>query len=86
MIPSVGSIVHYVSEGTPVRADGTQKYPSKCVAATVTEVGDDHTVGLFVMNPSGTFHHPLALGGAVFDDDDDPAQRQGGSWHWPERA
>jgi hypothetical protein len=86
MKPSISRAVHYVSEGSPVLPDGTQKYASECIAAVVTEVSDDHTVGLFVMNPAGTFHRPLALGGSVFDDDDDPSQRQGGSWHWPERA
>lgn len=37
--PTVGRIVHYVSHGTPVRADGSQAYPSLCRAAIVTEVG-----------------------------------------------
>lgn len=39
MKPSVGRIVHYVSEGSPVRADGTQKYTKQCRAAVMTTVG-----------------------------------------------
>lgn len=39
MKPSVGRVVHYVSHGTPPRADGSQMYTSQCRAATVTEVG-----------------------------------------------
>lgn len=37
--PSVGRVAHYVSEGSPVRPDGTQKYTRQCRAATITEVG-----------------------------------------------
>lgn len=37
--PSPGRIVHYVSYGTPIRADGSQAYTSQCRAATITEVG-----------------------------------------------
>jgi hypothetical protein len=80
--PSVGRIVHYVSHGSPVLPDGTQAYTSECRAAIVTEVTDPHTVGLMVANPTGQFFRQ----GVVFDDDDDPTQRAGGSWHWPERA
>jgi hypothetical protein len=96
--PFVGRIVHYVSHGTPVRADGSQEFESQCRAAIVTEVywqhtydgvgnkvgpavPDLHAVGLCVLNPTGQFFRQ----GVVFDDDDDPAQRAGGSWHWPER-
>ena len=87
MKPSIGRAVHYVSHGTPPRADGSQAFPAACRAATITEVGDDdHTAGLMVANPTGLFFHSLADGGSVFDDDDDPSQRQGGSWHWPERV
>lgn len=61
--------------------DGSQKYASACRAAMITEVTDDHTVSLFVANPTGQ-HSPQ---GVVFDDDDIAAERKGGSWHWPER-
>lgn len=37
--PSVGRAVHYVSHGSPIRADGSQAFTSRCRAATVTEVG-----------------------------------------------
>lgn len=39
MKPSIGRIVHYVSYGTPIRADGSQAYTQQCRAATVTTVG-----------------------------------------------
>lgn len=48
--PSVGRAVHYVSYGTP-----GGEYQSQCRAATITEVKDDQTVSLFVMNPTGVF-------------------------------
>lgn len=37
--PRVGLVVHYVSEGSPVRSDGSQKYLRACRPSTVTEVG-----------------------------------------------
>ena len=77
MKPSVARTVHYVSYGTP-----GGEYGRECCAAVVTGVEDDHTVDLFVIYPNGTSHKP----GVVFDDDDLPAERKGGSWHWPERV
>lgn len=77
MKPSVGSPVHYTSHGTP-----GGEYGKECRAAIVTEVTDAHTVGLCVLNPTGIFLSREI----VFDDDDDPAQRKGGTWHWPERV
>lgn len=61
--PSVGRIVHYVSHGTPVRANGTQAYTSQCRAAIITAVHDmdpvpEHGVpyvDLCVFNPEGMF-------------------------------
>ena len=67
--PHVSGLVHYVSHGSPVRADGTQAYASVCRAAIVTEVtevevneqnpaGDGtyrQAVGLMVANPAGQF-------------------------------
>jgi hypothetical protein len=51
--PSIVQAVHYVSLGS---AGG--EYRSECRAAVVTEVDEDgSTVGLFVMNPNGTFHN-----------------------------
>lgn len=85
--PSIGRIVHYVSYGTPPRADGSQVYTSHCRAAIVTEVTEhpdaDGTAGLCVLNPTGQFfnqnvaHAEDKAAGA----EDHP----GGTWHWPER-
>lgn len=82
MTPTVGRVVHYVSHGTPPRADGSQAYESECRAAIITEVpevqGVPQTVGLCVLNPTGMF-----LNRNIPQDEDDHA---GGSWHWPERT
>jgi hypothetical protein len=92
--PSVGRVVHYVSPGTPVRADGTQAFTAQCRAAIVTEVGDPDgadadlgRVGLCVLNPTGQFFHALAAGGCRYADEPDGSGRMpGGTWHWPERV
>lgn len=86
--PSVGRMVHYVSYGTPIRADGTQAYSSQCRAAVITEVWysdarltqPSGTVGLCVLNPSGVFFHDS------IDYCDDEDSRLPGTWHWPERV
>ena len=88
-LPSVGSIVHYVSHGSPVLPDGTQKYLPECRAAIITEVGDYPPdapesargnvavpVGLCVLNPTGQFF----LQGAM----QSQLGHERGSWHWPE--
>ncbi|GAA0969824.1 hypothetical protein GCM10009555_017640 [Acrocarpospora macrocephala] len=81
--PGIGDIVHYVSHGTPPRADGTQSYPPACRAAIVTAVLDPAgqagggIVSLMAVNPEGLFF--LRECSHVF------AEHQvGGSWHWPE--
>lgn len=80
MQPSVGRIVHYVSHGSPVLENGTQRYTSECRAAIVTEVGMGTGVRLAVLNPEGMFftgpipEYPAA------------GERKGGTWHWPERV
>jgi hypothetical protein len=99
--PRVSDRVHYLSRGS---ADGA--YPSQCRAAIVTEVvtaeylgtskvepGYDLMVGLFVMNPEGTYHLNLNGGGCRYDpfttstpgipSSDQPA---GGTWHWAARC
>lgn len=83
MQPSVARTVHYVSHGTPVRADGTQAFASLCRAATVTEVDETNGLwlGLCVINPTGLFFHSLADGGCHYD----PTGQAGGTWHEPER-
>jgi hypothetical protein len=48
--PSIGRIVHYVSYGTP-----GGEYTSQCRAAIITETSPSDTVGLAVLNPTGTF-------------------------------
>jgi hypothetical protein len=90
MQPAIGSIVHYVSYGTP-----GGEYGKECRAAIVTELtGDpDHPdqIGLAVLNPTGMFfnraiqHHEApetdnqAPGGGALN-------HPGGTWHWPEAA
>lgn len=69
----IGSVVHYVSRGS---ADGV--FSPACRAATVTEIHDDDTVSLCVLNPTGiSFHDHL---------EHDEDTRPGGTWHWPETA
>lgn len=89
--PSVGRIVHYVSHGSPVLPDGSQKYKPECRAAIITEVGDyppgvseadkDNIavpVGLCVLNPTGMFFDRGAMQSEL--------GHEGGSWHWPEQV
>jgi len=78
--PSVGRMVHYVSYGTP-----GGEYPSVCRAAIISEVivnpvveGVNETkVSLVVLNPEGLFFNK----NVPYSED-----RQGGTWHWPERV
>lgn len=59
VLPQLGSTVHYVSHGTPHRADGSQAYASQCRAAIVSETpGADGALTLFVINPAGQFYSP----------------------------
>lgn len=80
MKPTVGRIVHYVARGS---ADG--KFPKVCRAAQITEVDGKGHIGLIVANPTGLFFHPIADGGGCPYDDRPSEQRDGGTWHWPER-
>jgi hypothetical protein len=77
----IGKTVHYVSEGSPVKPDGTQKYESTCRAAVITEEnGSD--VGLAVLNPTGFFFNrdvPYDAGGEVPGDSDCPSARNHGN-------
>lgn len=88
--PSVGRIVHYVSHGTPIRADGSQAFTAQCRAAIVTEVTkvpiygsgpetpDVLIVGLCVLNPTGQFFNRGV--------EQDEVHHGGGTWHWPEQV
>ncbi len=78
--PTVADFVHYVARGS---ADG--KFPAVCRAAIVTEVDPDDAgrIGVATINPTGFFFHSLAAGGCEANFVD---HRDGGSWHWPERA
>lgn len=66
-------MVHYVSRGS---AD--MVYLPECRAATITEVHDDETVSLCVMNPNGLYFTSQV----PYDGE----YHHGGTWHWPERA
>lgn len=88
MQPTIGRIVHYVSHGTPPKADGTQAFTSEPRAAIITAVRDgdpvpEHGVpyvDLCVLNPTGLFFNTSV----PFDgSEESPA---GGTWHWPERV
>ena len=82
MTPSVGRIVHYVSYGTPMQANGSQAFTSECRAAIITEVGEETgfgvLVGLCVLNPTGQFFNRGV--------EQDENAHTGGTWHWPERV
>jgi hypothetical protein len=83
--PSVGRVVHYVSYGTP-----GGEYTSQCRAAMVTAVDgpavdpvtlqptESTIVDLCVFTPTGQFFNQ----GCVQMEH----ARDGGTWHWPERA
>jgi hypothetical protein len=84
--PSVGSIVHYTSYGTP-----GGEYGKECRAAIVTAVPDILTGGLYgkvpdvhlcVLNPEGFFFSK----GVQHDDPAGGEAPRGGTWHWPETA
>lgn len=73
-IPSVGRVVHYRAHGSP---NGQHKAADR--AAMITEVTDNETVSLAVMNPTGFFFNQ----GCKLDESETPA---GGTWHWPPRV
>lgn len=100
--PTVGSIVHYVSYGTP-----GGEYPSVCRAAIVTAVPPDDAVSLCVLNPEGMYFNQGVLYAEGRETPGDPecpnreqhgspfrycgcgwieASHRGGTWHWPERV
>lgn len=72
MTPSIGRIVHYQSYGTP----GGEYLPEPR-AAVITEVAEDGSVGLAVLNPTGFFFNR----GVPFAEAPTP-----GHWNWPPRV
>lgn len=79
MSHTVGRAVHYVSHGTPIRADGTQEYQSECRAAIITVIRSPSIVGLAVLNPTGMFFHEAVC--HVERADLDAGHLPGGTWH-----
>lgn len=69
-VPSVGRIVHFVEAGA-------------CRAAIVTDTRDDESIDAVVFSPAGLGYERNA---PHADSSDDPAEREGGTWHWPERV
>lgn len=70
--PSVGRIVHYQSFGTP-----GGEYKSVPRAAVVTQVNDDGSVGLCILNPTGQFFNPVTQ----YSEEPKP-----GCWNWPPKV
>lgn len=70
--PSVGRIVHYQAYGTP-----GGEYKSVPRAAVVTQVNDDGTIGLAILNPTGMFFNPTI----AYSEEPKP-----GCWNWPPRT
>lgn len=70
--PSVGRVVHYQAYGTP-----GGEFQSVPRAAIITEVTDDTTVSVCVLNPTGIFFNQ----GLKYDVEGKP-----GSWRWPPRV
>ncbi|MFE0036846.1 hypothetical protein [Streptomyces sp. NPDC059015] len=93
--PAVGRIVHYVSHGSPVLPDGSQRYEPTRRAAIIAAVpellsegpnsgpeGYVPAVSLAVLNPTGMFFDQEV----PYADPAGPAGLVGGTWHWPERV
>ena len=71
--PSIGRHVHYLAFGTP-----GGEYPAGAHRhAEITQVNDDGTVGLFIVNPTGIFFNISV--------EEDQFMQKPGTWHWPER-
>jgi hypothetical protein len=87
--PGIAAAVHYVSHGTPVRADGSQAFTSCCRAALVTEVHKDgqQDIGLCVLNPTGIFFQERVSRDELPPFDricrGERTEHLGGTWHWP---
>jgi hypothetical protein len=70
--PSIGRTVHYQSYGTP-----GGEYSSVPRAAIITQVGENYSVGLAILNPTGMFFNV----DTPFSTDPKP-----GHWNWPPRV
>ena len=93
--PSVGRIVHYVSHGSPVQADGSQAFTPQCRAAIVTEIAGDGERLLLEAPPVREYTgDEVVVGLCVLNPTgiflhraaQDEASHGGGTWHWPERV
>ncbi|MEC3977889.1 hypothetical protein [Amycolatopsis sp. H20-H5] len=97
--PSVGRDVHYVSHGTPPRADGSQAYTSLCRTAKITVVGAWIDVEISPLPPNGRQRkvtqtwdstacalHVLNPTGEFFHSCQHDEGKLPGTWHWPERV
>jgi hypothetical protein len=93
--PTIGRIVHYVSHGSPVLPDGTQKYQPLPRAAIVTAVPEHLEQEPYDGCPNDGTSLPIVASlcilnptGMFFDPavpySEDPTA--GGTWHWPPRA
>lgn len=97
--PTVGRVVHYVSHGTPVRADGSQAFTSQCRAAIITEVAlvsEQDLAQAEIEHWDEAARHVVGLcafnpTGMFFHSIADGGalwdpNASGGTWHWPERV
>ena len=70
-LPTLNRHVNYVARGS---LDG--KFPPKNRAAIVTDVYEDGTFGIIVLNPQGIFFDTVEF---------DPTKKPG-TIHWPDRG
>jgi hypothetical protein len=69
-VPTTGRMVYYVAYGTP----GGEYKPGAERAAVVSQVNEDGTVGLVILNPTGLFFNISVK----FDQE----TKKPGTWHW----
>ncbi len=68
--PTVGRVVYYVAYGTP----GGEYKAGAERAAMITQVNEDGTIGLFIMNPTGVYFNTSVK--------QDQEGKKPGTWHW----
>jgi hypothetical protein len=71
-VPTIGRTVLYQRHGSPNGQHKAEPSP-----AVVTQVNDDGTVSLFVMNPNGVYFNHATK----YDESAGP-----GTWRWPPRV